>query len=826
MLTTIVAGARYSLRALARERTFTIVAVVSVATGVGATTALFSIVNALWLRPLAVSEPERVGFVYSRPVRGGADGERLPGMPLRAARDFRHLPGVKGVAYQVQPLTPLLEWTRPRVVLASLEELESQAVSADYFDLLGVRVTGRSFVAAESEGDAGEAVIGAALARRLFGSTAGALGQLLPTTRGPLTVVGVAPDPFRGPRLGDRVEVWMPLAAVVRFSHFPDDMIDTLGVAPIVRLAAGARWADIAPRVGELTSGRGHITPLSDVRFLIRSDGALVRQGALLSVLWITTALIMCAGCTNLAAVLFARAERRRHELAVRMSVGASRRDLVWLVAGEGVLLSAAAVPVALLIAWGVIEGLSRFALPGGMPLAHLGLAIDWRVAAFAIAMTILGVALAGIMPARCATTRGVAAELARTRGGGDRTSVRIRQVLLATHVALSLTLLTAAATLVGKVAVLLRTDQGLSIRHTFIVSVAPSFAEYAIASGNGAARQEQDYAALVERIAMLPGVDVVSHGGAPVPVDRDAALREVRSPGTSVAIPALVVPGGPRYAAAVGARLVEGRDLSRADLGQTRRPGRAEDRDAPPAGVLIELSAARRLWPDAPAVGRTLEIGGRTVQVVGVVDDVLAAGKASLQLPLVVVGREVSAEVGQRIPAIVVRAAAEQTPLAGQLEALAREAFLGRPVVEVRRVDALIQDAMANEYIGAAVFSGFGTAGAVLGVAGVYGLVLFVVARARRDLAVRSFLGATDAQLTLSAIRQPMLPVLLGILAGMGLSHAGARLLDASIVGLDGVAPWAHAAAGGTFFAAAAIASWYGARGIRGITLGDALRD
>lgn len=812
------------MRSLARERTFAAVAVISIATGVGATTALFSVVNALWLRPLPVHAPERLGLVYSRPA-AGQEGAVLPGISLRSGRALQTLSGLEGVAYQLQPVSPLLEWTKPHLMLASTEIIESLAVSHAYFSVLGVPLLGRGFVEAEEDADAMVAVLSGPFATQLYGSAQAALGKDVVTTRGALTVIGVAVKQFRGARLEDRVDIWIPLGSVTRFSHYPAELIATLGVTPIVRLKHGVQWTDVAPAVRDLTGGRGHIRPLSDVRFLVRSDGSLVRQEELLTVLWVTTTLIMFAGCTNLAAVLLARAERRSHEIAVRSSLGASPRSLVGLILLENFCLVIFATPIALAIAMVVCDLLGRHTMPGGLPLALIDLSVDWRVAVFAFGMTCGGVVLAGVMPLRYATRRNVTGVLATTKGGGDRTATLTRQWLLGVHVALSVALLTGAATLVGRIAALLHSDQGIATTKTFVVGVSPSFAEYAVIGDGGQSRQERDFHALSDRIGGLPGVAFVSYGAVPFPSPGGGTTRDVRSTDDSVAS-ALLVNGGPRYAAAIGARIIEGRDLSESDLGVAPRPSPTPNRqpDMIP-GAIVELSAARQLWPSTSAVGKTFRVSGRLVQVVGVFDELLPSASTRLSVPLVVVGRRVSAEVGQALPQILVHTSSTVSDVEVSLSTMASEAFAGRPRARVKRLDRVVREALANEYMGATVFAGFGTAAAVLGVAGIYGMVSFVMARGRRDIAIRMALGASRSSVTLSSLRQPLLPVSLGILGGLGIARAGSGLLDSSVLGLEAIPLWPYVASAGVFVVAAAAAAWTGSRGVRQIAVFEALR-
>lgn len=817
---------RYSLRQLRRDPVFVAMTVVSLALAVGANTSIFSIVNAMWLRPLPIAQPDRVAVLYDRPA--AAAGQLLPSAAWGSARALEDLPSLKGVTYQVFPLTPLGDWMAPRVVLSSGVELETAAVTHNYFHVLGVTVLGQGFSRNEDSDDTGTAILGETLARARFGSAAAAIGQVLSTSAGPLAVAGVTPRNFSGPRLGDRVDIWIPFGAIQRFAKVPPEVSAVLPVTTFVRLADGATWEDVDPRAVARTGPRYHLRPLNDVGSAIRGEATLTHRQQLRSMLWITMLLVLLAGCTNLTASALARAERRRHELTVRVALGATGAALGRLMAAELAVLCLVGLPIAMLVASGLTAALSRYTLPGGIPIAALRPEFDWRVWTFAAIATTLGFIAASIGPMALALRGGTFTRLSSSRGTGTPRATRLRQLLLAVHVALSLVLLTAATSFVRRVVLLTQTDQGLSIERTVFVSVDPSLAEYATQSDDGAGRKVQDYFAYLERLRNLPGVERVTYGSPPYPASGMSHASTLVLDGQAVQGETVLIPAGPDYLAAIGGRLVEGSDIAPVDLApELNAKGTPSGSGTAAAfpGVLIEASLASRISPAWSPVGRTLQIFGRSYRVAGVFADVLDTLPGRFGAGVVVVAADVSGSMMQQLPDVVIRLSPDTRPMTGVIEKLGQEVFAGRPKVKAIPLRHLLEEMLGGEYIGATLFGWFGTTAVGLAVVGIYGLVAFMAARSRRELAIRLALGAPQARLARALMRTALVPAAGGMAAGVLLSLVTWRALDASIVGLDRIAVSDHATAIATLTAVSVLASALGAAALRKVSVCDVLR-
>lgn len=815
---------------LLRARTFALTACVSLALAVGANSAIFSIVNALWFRPLPVRDAARVVVPY-RPVVHSPDGELLDDVRLPEAEALAQLSSFEGVTFELSTTTRIGDW-RPIVRLKpSLRQVPATAVAWNYFAVLGVPVRGRVFAPGDDRfGAAPVAVISERL-RRQAGLADVPAGSVIDTTRGPVTVIGVAPDGFHGPRIGDQIDVWLPLMALGAFSDLGlDPRIRILTpVAVFARLRSGVTTDAAQAEVRTVLDGRTTLRALRDVAFPLRSEGALERQDALIRTLWFAAVLVLVLGAANLAALLTARAVGRTHHWAVRLSIGATPGALVRLVLEEVLVIAAAGLLLGLLVRYWLLRSIALLEPASGVPVSHLDVSLDWRVLMFALVLVVVSAAVASVGAVRQVAQTGLSTLLASGSSTGSRATMAVRQGLLAAHVALAMTLLTAAVGLIGSVRHAMGVDLGFARDEVIFVRLRPALTQYMTERDDGP-RRTRDYGEAVSRLAALPDIAGVGYGSHLL--DGQPAGDEVTAvtvDGVRRQIPMTRLEAGAGYLKAAGVDFVEGRDLSDADAraGVTRnemmrhlmlrRVGRASG--PPPRGgrsaAVVDTALASTLWPGLSAIGRTFQWDALqiTYEVVGVVGGLSADLREGTKRPTLVVPLALEAMDGMQPYDLMVRTRRAPEAVVPQVAGVMRELFPDAHLLEVRPARQVAEALMSQERMGARIFSWYAVAAVVLGVVGMYGLLAFFIAQTRRELAIRAALGAQASCLVRIASVRIIAPVAAGVLSGLVLSGWLRLILGSTVVGLNQTSVFAQAVSAGVFLLAATAVIVAGAR-------------
>lgn len=813
-------GARDAWRGLRRNRGFTVAAVSSVALAVGANAAIFSIVDALWFRPIPVHAPDRIGVVY-KPVATSAAGGVLD-VHQGVVRDaLEELDAFAGVTFELAASDRLADW-RPVVRMEGTGKIiPTTAVAHDYFQTLGVPVAGRFFRAGEDiAGAAPVGIISHAFWRTYFNSAPDVLGRGIPTPHGAITVIGITPPGFSSVRLGERADLWIPLGAVGHFSGLGlGGRLDRIMPLTIyARLRDGSSFGQAEAQVRAVTDPRATLVPLGHVRFRMRALSDTAAHVSLVRVLWSAAALVLLLGCVNLAALLLARAESRRHEFAVRLCLGASRRELVRLVLVEAMLICAAGFGLGLLARRWLIAGLEAFSLPSGLTIAELDPRLDVRVIAFAAIVAGVGSAIAVAGAVRLARSVARQVPTSATVSTPGPQSVRARRALLAAHVALSIALLGAAAALLVNVRHAMTLPLGFDRDKLLFAEVRPRLSAYDAPLSEPGSRLRVDYAELLGRCEALPGVRAVAYGS-PVFGGPPWAYRQgIRVDGRREEVAVAMLRVGPGYLSAVGAVFLGGRDFAPEDRDRSVSPmdvlmARVESirtgrRYEPPRRVplaVVDSALAARLWPGSPAVGRQFlrEETGLRYEVAGVVAPIVERTAGAREMILFEY-LSLEDDNGLGTFQFVVRADSDARHIRASVVETIRQVFPDPLQVAVRSTDALVAAERVQEILGARLFSWFGAASALLGLAGVYGLVAFTMLRERRQSAIRLVLGASPASVRRRVVSETMTPVVAGAIAGLGLSIAFAEVLAALVAGIVFLDPTAYAAAAVAFVAAA----------------------
>lgn len=447
---------RQAFRFLWREPAFTIPATVSLALGICANAAVFAIVNALWLRPLPITEPERVVVIYIPIGAQTAEKEVLDTVRWGLARRLEDARSFAGIVYESTQWNAFAE-IRPTVELTNRPgSLRVAAVGHRYFDLLGVPVTGRGFSPEHDESATEPAAVLSDQLWTALGADPRLIGATLETTRGPLRILGVAPRGFSGIRMGTKVDLWLTLGAVPRFARYTKEtttesrIADFIPLTVYARLRPGVSIAEAEAEVRPLVNRRAVLRTLRDVAFPIRAESALRRQESLVRILIVAAAAVLVVGCANLAALLSSRCERRREEFAIRLALGSSRASIGREMLVEILMISIASLGFGLVVAYVIIAGLGTMALPTGIAIADLEPSLDWRVYSLALAMAALSALLAVSRPLLQMRRADVTALLASGTGSTAAPGLSLYRVVAAAHTALTVALVIVAVHLSG----------------------------------------------------------------------------------------------------------------------------------------------------------------------------------------------------------------------------------------------------------------------------------------------------------------------------------------------------------------------------------------
>jgi len=758
---------RYAARSLAKTPGFTVVAVATLALGIGFNTAVFSVVDAAIFRPLPYAKPgELLRVIDTNPSRGIDRFSASPPNFVDWRAENRTLAGM--AAYSGDDVT-LVEG-------AEAVRLEGETVSPAVFSLLGVSpVLGRAFDPEdEKPGRERSAILSWELWQRRFGGDRSIVGRHLKCEGGERTIAGVMPRGFRFP-LSRSVDVWTPLvldahALENRGAHW-------LGVVarrkPDVSLAQAQ--ADLAAIAAKLEAAYPAKNKGWGVILMPLSESAMGGAKKPLLLLLGAVAFVLLIACVNVSNLLVARGLARRREVAIRSALGAARSRLVRQLTTESLVLALMGGALGSLFAvWGAeaLVALSSGSLPRTAEVA-----VDARVLLFALAVSLATAAISGLWPALRAT-RGAGAEPLREGQGGTLPpgAAVARRFLLVAELALTLVLLSGAALLMRSMAAVLRVDPGFHPEGALMFRLELPESRY-----KERPQQAAFFRDLAGRVAALPGVDSVGTinfaplSGSewtlstkfldhPVPEGDEASL-EYR------------VAGGDFFRAA-GIPLKRGRLFA------------PEDRaDAPLVAVLTE-AAARRHYPGEDPIGRQIVIGDRVKgprQIVGIVGDVLEEGLTQPAQPEVYVPAE---QVPWSEMAVLVRAQSGGDAMRLFPSVRATVASMDRqiPVENAGRLSEQVTASLKQRRFALVLLSTFSLLALVLAAVGIYGVASYTAAQRTREVGIRIAMGARRADVVRLFVREAAKLAAVGIGAGLLLAVAATRLLSGM---LFAVRPW-----------------------------------
>ncbi|HXW57383.1 MAG TPA: ABC transporter permease [Candidatus Cybelea sp.] len=802
---TAVRDLRYGLRTLAKTPAFSALAIVTLALGIGANTAIFSVASSVLLRPLAYKDPGHLVRISTK--RDGSCCLSLPYVTLLA--DTNHsFSGVAAYQYDAANV----------VGPSDVERVEAERVSGNFFQVLGVApLAGRAFTPAEDQ-PAGQPVllVGYELAGRLFGNPRNAVGQHLAVNAEDYTVIGVLPRKFGVQLLGRQAEIWMTRlinlslttpARVVRGGMY----YETLG-----RLRPGVTPQEARVETEVIfdhykRDKPGNFDSTSDV-FMTVSDlesNLVANVRPTLLILSAAVGFLLLIACANVASLLLFRALGRRKEFALRSALGAPRSVLVGQLLTESVLMGLLSGVLGVLLGYLGTRFLGAFTESNLPQLADIPM--DSRVLAFTFALSVLSGIAFGLAPSIELSRPDLAttfAEEGRGSAAGRRRN-RARSVLVTAQVALSMVLLIGSGLLIRSFVRLREVNPGFRASHTLTAQTFLAPTTYP-----GAPERIAFYEQALRRLQAIPGVESVAISTAlPVVPTHSAPVRFEGQPDVELGRrPIILIESiSPDYPRAIGVRLVRGRSFEDGD-----------NASAAPVAMVNE-AAVRRFWPQEDPSGKLIWIGDLPpFRVVGVLGDVKNDTLASPTEP----------EAFFSLPQfpfpllyLSLRAASDPRDLASALRTEIAAVNKGQPVTDVETMEERLESGSAPTRSMMFLIGVFSATALVLTLVGIYGLISYSVAQRKQELGIRMALGASHVDILRLIVGNGLRLAVAGMAVGLAVSYALTRLMATVLFDTSSTDPTTFALSAIVFVAVAALSSYLPARRALRISPGDALR-
>ncbi|MEO5897446.1 MAG: ABC transporter permease [Vicinamibacterales bacterium] len=805
-----------ALRSLRSSKTFTAVALIVLALGIGATTAIFSVVDAVVLRGLPFDQHDRLVAVGER---------RPPGPKPDPSRDPLSLSSAAPQNYN--------DWAAQQQVFESIaaiaggaftlrepgsepEDLRIQRVTSGFFDVLRVKpVYGRVFTKEnEVEGRDKVVILSDGLWRRRFGGDPNLVGRTIPIEGGAYEVAGVMPADFQYPVGSVRpTDLWTPYVVPA------DERIRHLGsfsmyLQTIARLKHGVSVDQAQAQMNQIATALQTVNPewnkdkLIGVRPLIdHLVGASTRSWMLM--LLGAVGIVLLIACANVANLLLARASAREREVGIRAALGAGRWRLVRQLMVESLVLSAAGTMLATVLAWWGVQVL-RAAMPEGVPRVT-AIAVDLRVLAATAALAVVTGLLFGIFPAlqlsRPDITQALKDGARGASTGGARQ--RMRSALVVVEVALAVILLVGAALFIGSFVSLMRINPGFSTENVLTVQVSPRFAPGRIPES---VDMSPAFTQIVELLDQAPGVAQASMISGGMPLGGSMSSTKMTVPGRKIENPTGVsirrVTAG--YHKALRIPLRSGRLFE------------PSDRSGSPNVVLINEASAKLYFPDEDPVGRPVKLNDLDRTVVGVVGNVY---QTSLETDPIT---EVYVPMGQQrvlSGELVIHTTRNPYDVLPAVKAKVLEVLPDVPLRNVRTMAEVYSQRVAQRRLNMLLLGLFGLLGLVISAVGIYGVMAYIVAQRTREIGVRMALGATRKSVVGMVMRNAGFLVAMGLVVGAIGAWSLSKTAEKFLFRLDSNDPRAFVAAIAALTVAALIASAIPARRAASVDPIEALR-
>jgi predicted permease len=802
---------RYALRRLRQTPGFASIAVAIMALGIGANTAIFSIVNAVLFRPQPFENPEELVEIYTtgRNSEIGATSSYPDYLDFREQKDLF----ADVLTYRLGMVNHTTEGASKLLLV--------EYVTASYFSVLGLRpLLGRAFDPA-SEGQIGAiepvAIVSHATWQRRFGGDPSIVGKTVRLNGRAVTVVGVGPEGYGGSWVGLNVDFWLPVAAGPLVESLGEGMIsDNLyerrGVhmffvkarlIPGVTVEAARAGMDVlagrlAREYPETNEGRKiQVFASKDVRFVPIVDRALTPVAGLLMAV---VGLVLVIACSNLANLLLARASAGQKEVAIRLAIGANRGQLVRQFMAESVLLAVLGGGAGLLLAYWIVNLIMAFEPPLPIPVAF-DFGLDERVLGFTVILSVLTGVLFGLAPSLKGSRPNLIPTLkddAPTMGQGGR-RFGLRNLLVVSQVAVSLLLLVGAGLFVRSLANVQRIDPGFETKNAAIVATAVDVAGYSEQEGREFYRQ------FARRLEALPGVLSVALADK-VPVGAGISTRDVYIEGYELppGQDDLEVDNGvvsPSYFETLDVPILRGRGFDE------------RDGEAAPRVAVVSETMARRYWGSGDVIGRSFRLrglDGPRVEIVGVARDTKVRTLGEDPRPYFYLA---FGQTYQALAYFIIRTAGDPTrmPETVRQELVAVDPDI--PLFEAKTMSDHLGLMLFAPRMGAALLSAFALLAMVLASLGLYGVVAYAVSRRTREVGIRVALGANQGQVVRMVVREGMTLVAVGLGSGLALAVVATRPMSNWLYGIGAGDPMTFGVVGALLASVAFLASYVPAR-------------
>jgi predicted permease len=788
---------KLAVRGLFRSPLFSIVAILSLALGIGANTAIFTLIDQILLRKLPVGNPDKLVMLYQTGPHSGSNmGSRMHSYPIYQEYQKRAEPLAEVIARRIADASVAID--------NQTERIDIEMVSGNYFSMLGVGpAAGRVFNSREDDqiySGHPVVVISHDYWTRRFANDPGAVGKKILVNNYPMTIVGVSArgfaglDPARSPQM--RVPILMKPVIVPEWEWVKMSDERTRWVQVFAQLKPGYTIETARPQLqGLFTQIRQHEMTLPGAKDWTQYIRDQFMKGQLniekadigysplrndfstaLMVLMAMVGLVLLIACANVANLLIARAFMRQREIAVRLSLGATRGQLIRQLLTESVLLSFIGGAIGVGLSVILTRGLIAF-IPQQQPLL-IQPTPDLRILSFTFVLTLITGVVFGLLPAMRASRPDQWATLKDTVGAvaGSGGSLFLRKGLVAAQVALSFLLLFGAGLFVRSLQNLQTTDTGVRMDNLVTFRLSPAL------SGYDDQRSVNFYRDLLDRLKSAPGITGAGYAGVPILAgdEWDSTMTpEGHKAADGEDMQAFMNNVSPGYFDATGIRFIEGRDFVPLDA----------KREATVA--IVNRKFAQHFYKDKSPIGRMIGFGSGpqtkyTIQIVGVVEDSLYEG------PREGVRRQVFIpNWGRGGVTYYVRATQASAGIFNLIRSEVKRLDASMPVYDVKTVQGQLDETLLTDHLIAALSAGFGLLATVLASIGLYGVMAFIVARRKKELGIRLALGAEPAGVLWIVMREVLILLTIGLGVGVPAAIGLGQYVSSQLYGIQPNDPW-----------------------------------
>ncbi|MBX3277630.1 MAG: ABC transporter permease [Acidobacteria bacterium] len=782
-MSTLLQDIRYGFRRLGKSPGFTIIAVVSLALGIGANTAIFSLVNTILLRPFPIEKSDRVVALHVT-----TSAQKMLAFSWPSYVDFRDRNEVLSGMF----VTRFAPMSLSRS--GANERVWGYLVSGNYFDVLGVRAAlGRTFLPEEDRTRLTHpvAVISWGCWQRRFGADPEIVGRDVLLNGHQFKIVGVAPDGFKGIDLIYEPEIWAPMMMLGWIEPGATwlDSRTSQNLFGFGRLRDGVDRAQAEASLNLLASqiGAEHPETEEGKQLMLTPPGLIIPavRGQFISFAWVmmgTVVLVLLIACTNLASLLLARATERRREIAIRLALGAGRARIIRQLLTESTLLALIGGVCGVGLAWWLIDLIVAMRPPMDFPLM-LDLTLDSRVLVFSLSAALLTGVIFGLAPALQSTKTDLVPALKDETGAGVYRRSNLRSALLVAQIAFSLVLLIAAGLVVKALQQVRALDPGFDTRNGLMMTFDLALQGYDRARGHNFHQQA------LERVRALPGVEAASTV-AFVPLSLNYSATDVHiegaEPKRGANIPLSMYSSiGLDYFRTMRIPLVAGRDFNELDTPEST------------LATIVNETFVQKLLPDVKspdeAIGRrfSARVGGRMWQIVGVAKDGKYFNIGENYQPFVYFAMRQEYEP---YTTLLVRTTDNPQSMMGVVRNAVQQLDPALPIVDAKTFDEHMGLSMFPARVAAGLLGAFGLVALLLAAIGIYGVTSYSVAQRTREIGIRMALGAGRSAVVIMIVRRAMAIAGIGIAIGLAGAVGVTQLMSAVLYGVSATDPITYA--------------------------------